>query len=175
MAPEPFTNVNAIRDTRQEACETMYNSFMSFQPTHAIDFEQVIMGQATTPSTEIHATQHLLHDNCGLMDFPEHLDADDMSDFRPALLQFMATATPNPDVAGDILNRFTHHKDAMRASPTNHFAPSNGEHPIEFTVNNVPDAVSPVKVKLAYIQVPSEDGEKTELHLVWKVSNSWEL
>jgi len=163
--------MNTIRDPRQEACETMYNSFMGFQPTHAVDSEQVIMGQAPTPSVEIHEAQHLLHDNCGLMDFPEHLNADDMADFRPALLQFMATATPNPDVAGDILNRFTHHKDAMRASPTSHFAPSDDEHRIEFTVDNVPDAVSPVKAKLAYIQVPSEDGEKTELHLVWKVCN----
>jgi len=153
----------------------MYNSFMSF-PTHAVDSEQVIMGQAPTQSTEIHEAQHLLHDNCGLMDFPEHLDADDMSDFRPALLQFMATATPNPDVASDILNRFTHHKDAMRvSSPTSHFAPSHDEHPIEFTVDNVPDAVNPVKARLAYIQVPNEDGEKTELHLVWKVCNSWQI
>jgi extracellular elastinolytic metalloproteinase len=162
--------MNTIRDPRQEACESMYNSFMSFQPTHAVDSEQVIMGQAT-PSVEIHEAQHLLHDNCGLMDFPEHLNADDMSDFRPALLQFMATATPDSDVAGDILNRFAQHKDAMRVSPTSHFAPSHDETPIEFTVDNVPDAVNPVKAKLAYIQVPSEDGEKTELHLVWKVCN----
>ena len=175
MAPEPFTNVNAIRDHRREACEAMFNSFTSFQSTHVVDSEQVIMAQAPIPSAEIHQVQHLLHDNCESMDFSEHMNADDMSDFRPALLQFMATATPNPAVAGDILNRFTYYKDAMRVSPTSHFAPSHGEHAIEFTVDNVPDAVNPVKAKLAYIQVPGKDGENTELHLVWKVRNSWEI
>ena len=32
-----------------------------------------------------------------------------------------------------------------------------GDHPQSFTVENVPDAVNPVKSRLAFIQVPNDD------------------
>lgn len=113
--------------------------------------------------------EYMLESNCQIFSLPSHFDAEDISDFRPALLKFMATATPDSRVSSDILNRFSDHKDAMIITPVNHFVPSAGEHSIEFTVENVPDAVNPVKTKLAYIQVPSQDGKDTLLHLVWKV------
>ena len=116
-----------------------------------------------------HDLEYMLKSNCEIFDLPSHFDAEDMSDFRPALLKFMATATPDPRVASDILNHFSQHKDAMTVTPVSQFAPSPGEHSIQFTVDNVPEAVNPVKTKLAYIQVPTQDGESTELHLVWKV------
>jgi extracellular elastinolytic metalloproteinase len=85
----------------------------------------------------------------------------------------MATATPDSRLASDILNHFSLHKDAMAVTPSNYFtSPISGEHSVEFTVDNVPDTVNPVKAKLAYIQVPSQDGKNTELHLVWKVRGS---
>lgn len=117
-----------------------------------------------------HDLEYMLQSNCEILDLPSSFDGDDVSDCRPALLKFMATATPDSRVASDILNHFSHHKDAMTVTPANYFtSPISGEHSVEFTVDNVPDAVNPVKAKLAYTQVPSQDGESTELHLVWKV------
>ena len=104
-----------------------------------------------------------------MLNLPSSFDEEDISDCRPALLKFMATATPDSRVASNILNHFSHHKNAMSVTPANYFTSSTGEHSIEFTVDNVPDTVNPVKAKLAYIQVPSQDGESTDLHLVWKV------
>ena len=126
------------------------------------------MGSASHSSGLSHDLEYMLKTNCEIFDLPPHFNAEDTSDFRPALLKFMATATPDPRVASDILNHFSRHRDAMAITPVSHFAPS-GEHSIEFTVDNVPEAVNPVKTKLAYIQVPSQDGARTELHLVWKV------
>ena len=58
----------------------------------------------------------------------------------------------------------------MTVTPANYFtSPIPGEHSVEFTVDNVPDTINPVKAKLAYIQVPSQGGQSTDLHLVWKV------
>jgi extracellular elastinolytic metalloproteinase len=108
-----------------------------------------------------------------MLNLPSSFDGEDISDCRPALLKFMATATPDSRVASDILNHFSFRKDAMTFTSTNYLAsPISGEHSVEFTVNNVPDTVNPVKAKLAYIQVPSHDGKNTDLHLVWKVRSS---
>ena len=52
----------------------------------------------------------------------------------------------------------------MRVSFEHHLA---GDHPPSFTVENVPDAVNPVKGRLAFVQVPT--GDTTTLQLVWKV------
>ena len=114
--------------------------------------------------------EYLLQTNCEIFNLPSHFDAEDISDCRPALLKFMATATPDSRVASDILRHFSHHKDAMTVTPVTHFTSPAGEHSIEFTVDNVPETVNPVKTKLAYIQVPSQDGKGTDLHLVWKVN-----
>ena len=115
--------------------------------------------------------EYMLQSNCEMLNLPSSFDdREDISDCRPALLKFMATATPDSRVASDILNHFSHHKDAMVVTPANYFtSPIPGEHSVEFTVDNVPDTINPVKAKLAYIQVPSHDGKSTELHLVWKV------
>ncbi|KAF8151674.1 extracellular elastinolytic metallo proteinase [Crassisporium funariophilum] len=166
--PAPFSNVNAVRDPRQEACDQLYQSLMHFQRTSVVDSEQVIMGTAAPSADIAHDLEYTLKNNCEIFDLPSSFNSDDMSDFRPALLKFMATATPDPRVASDILNHFSKHTEAMDITPVHHFAPTNGEHPVEFTVDNVPEAVNPVKAKLAYIQVPNEAGDATELHLVWK-------
>lgn len=119
-------------------------------------------------NSALHGTlEHMLKSNCEMLNFPSSFDGEDISDCRPALLKFMATATPDSRVASDILNHFSHHKDAMTVTPVNYFTSATGS--VEFTVDNVPDTVNPVKAKLAYIQVPSQDGESTDLHLVWKV------
>jgi extracellular elastinolytic metalloproteinase len=117
-----------------------------------------------------HDLEYMLQSNCEMLNLPSSFDEEDISDCRPALLKFMATATPDSRVASDILNHFSNHKDAMIVTPANYFtSPIPGEHSVEFTVDNVPDTVNPVNAKLAYIQVPSHDGKSTELHLVWRV------
>jgi extracellular elastinolytic metalloproteinase len=135
-----------------------------------VDSEQVVMGSDSKGS---HDLEYMLQSNCGMLNLPSSFDGEDISDCRPALLKFMATATPDSRLASDILNHFSLHKDAMAVTPSNYFtSPISGEHSVEFTVDNVPDTVNPVKAKLAYIQVPSQDGKNTELHLVWKVCGS---
>ena len=125
------------------------------------------MGSASKCSS--HDLEYMLKSNCEIFNLPSSHDEEDISDCRPALLKFMATATPDSRVASDILNHFSTHKDAMSVTPANYFTSPSGERSIEFTVDNVPDTVNPVKAKLAYIQVPSQDGKATDLHLVWKV------
>lgn len=129
------------------------------------------MGQTSVSddAEAVSVLKHIHESNCGMFGLPESTNTDDIADFRPALLKFMATATPDSKVAADIIDRFDHHKDSMLVTPTSHFAPSGGQHVIEFTADNVPDSVNPVKAKLAYVQVPNEARDGTELHLVWKV------
>ena len=122
------------------------------------------MGSASNANLE-----HMLKSNCDILDLPSIFDAKDLSDCRPALLQFMATATPDSSIASDIISHFSRHKDAMTVTPVSHFMSPAGEHSVELMVDNVPEAVNSVKAKLAYIQVPSQDGKGTDLHLVWKV------
>ncbi|KDR72960.1 hypothetical protein GALMADRAFT_252323 [Galerina marginata CBS 339.88] len=160
-------DISTIRDARQEACDELFQSLTSLQRANVVDSEQVVMGQASSSNEAAHELQHLVETNCSPIDLEEHHYSDDVADFRPALLKFMATATPDQKVAKDILDRFDHHKDAITFTPTHHFAPSKDEHSIEFEADNVPDTVNPVKAKMAYIQVPNKTGG-TDLHLVWK-------
>ena len=97
------------------------------------------------------------------------MNTEDIADFRPALLKFMATATPNEQLARDIVKDFDSHMDAIRVTPISHFSAGDHVQVAAFEADDVPDAVSPVKAKLAYIQVPNKAGDNTELHLVWKV------
>lgn len=123
-------------------------------------------------STPSHPDAHLMHlhdSNCRFQDLPYDMasaDADPL-DFRSALLQFMIAATPKDKVVNDILANFDGHIDKMVVTQTQHLTADDGQ-TLEMTVDNVPDAVSPVKARLAYIQVPTQQGP-TELNLVWKV------
>lgn len=119
------------------------------------------MGGKHTPSV----IMDLINANCNFVKASSLLDSVDMADFRPALLNFMATVTPNSDVQLDILRNFDEHVNKLSITQT--FAPSS-DMP-EFHVSEVPDAVNPVKAKLAYTQIPNQQGDATELHLVWKV------
>ncbi|KAH9174621.1 extracellular elastinolytic metallo proteinase [Lactarius sanguifluus] len=82
-----------------------------------------------------------------------------------ALLQFVIAATPNDAVVASILNNH----DQIIAGMTSWFEPQLvGDHDavrVEM-INNVPDAVSPVKAKPVYIQLP--DGDKTMLIQAWR-------
>lgn len=93
------------------------------------------------------------------------VDGDQASTYiTRALLQFMLAATPNAALSTEILQNPGKFLPDMHVTFEHHFA---GDHPPTFTIENVPNAVSPVKGRQAFVQVPS--GDSTTLQLVWKV------
>ncbi|KAF8632352.1 hypothetical protein AX15_001910 [Amanita polypyramis BW_CC] len=151
-----------------EYCENLADQLESSWPDSFSD--QAVM----RPSRPSHLDEldHIYQSNCAYHNLPHQLSGDsftsasDPADFRPALLQFMIAVTPKTDLAEDILSNFDHHMNNIRVTDTSHFAPSGS--PVQFLVDNVPDAVNPVKARLAYIQVPNKDKTGTTLNLVWK-------
>ena len=169
-APDAFTspNVNTLRDPRQESCDQLYQTATALHRQNVVDTEQIVMGAASRPSADELELEHLIRSNCEIFDLSEKYNDNDLETFAPALLKFMATATPDSGLASDILNNTPKYLDALTITPVHHFSPDGGAHAPEFLVEDVPDAVNPVKAKLAYIQVPSADGVGTELELVWQ-------
>ncbi|KAJ3492174.1 hypothetical protein NLJ89_g11271 [Agrocybe chaxingu] len=156
--PLPFTNPDISTGLRDFERAVLYD-----------DSEQVPLTQSHAENVEkVHEFEHLLDSNCQVPEvWQSELYSDDMSDFRPALLTFMAVATPDIGLTKKIYKDFDTFKNNLIVTPVHHFV-SDDEHRIEFTVDNVPDAINPAKARLAYIQVPNEVGDNTELHLVWK-------
>ncbi|KAH6901491.1 extracellular elastinolytic metallo proteinase [Coprinopsis sp. MPI-PUGE-AT-0042] len=157
-------DVSALRDYRLDACNEAQARLDSFAAP--MGDGQVVMGaeRVSVP----HDFKEVVDHNCQTAFQPPSFTSDDPADFRPALLHFMHTATPNVELSADIENRFQELVDKMVPTPVHHFAPTEDGTHIEFTVDNVPDAVNPVKAKLAYVQVPNQAGDATELQLVWK-------
>jgi len=92
-------------------------------------------------------------------------NAGHFGDPRVPLLHFMAAATPNEHVVRDIAARFHEHVNGISSSFVTSFV---GSHEIQVELlYDVPDTVSPVKAKMAYVQVP--EGKSTVLQLVWRV------
>ena len=117
--------------------------------------------------------------NCDLAQAPEVLaknagftgESDASSvDVTHALLQFMVQATPSQELAASMLEDPAQFLSDMRVTFEHHLA---GDHTPTFTVDNVPEAVSPVKGRLAFVQVPV-DGASV-LKLVWKVMFSCDV
>lgn len=77
----------------------------------------------------------------------------------------MIAATPEQHMVQDILSKYDDYINGMTSYMDSHFVGGETHVPIEL-IDNVPDAVNPVKARLAYIQVP--DGDSTHLDLVWK-------
>ncbi|TRM66732.1 Fungalysin metallopeptidase-domain-containing protein [Schizophyllum amplum] len=117
------------------------------------------MEEALSPIVDAH------HSNCLYHDVPHTLAHKSKGDIEGALLQFMIAATPNDDLVNDMLARYDDYVSEMSAHPVNSFAP--GESPY-FMVNNVPDTVNPVKAKMAFVQIPTAEGDSTVLHPVYK-------
>jgi extracellular elastinolytic metalloproteinase len=158
--PSAQMEVDSIRHPHREYCEFLTSEVRA--RTNELSPSQVAMGQHN-----IAELAHILTSNCrfqNLSDEPS-LHSTDVMDFRPALLQFMVVATPNNDVANDILRNFDSHMNKMVVIPTTQFAPPGGA--VEFLVDKVPDAVNPVKAKMAYIQLPDAE-DMMHLVLVWK-------
>ncbi|KAH6905222.1 extracellular elastinolytic metallo proteinase [Coprinopsis sp. MPI-PUGE-AT-0042] len=148
-------DVSALRDYRLDACNEAQARLDSFAAP--MGDSQVVMGaeRVSVP----HDFKEVVDHNCQTAFQPPSFTSDDPADFRPALLHFMHTATPNAELSADIENRFQELVDKMVPTPVHHFAPTEDGTHIEFTVDNVPDAVNPV---------PNQAGDATELQLVWK-------
>lgn len=133
---------------------------MSFVRQTADD--QIIMSNSAVPLE----LAHIIESNCAHPEIHTSLSSDP-TDFRLALLQFMAAATPNRELANDIATNPHRYMESMIVLDESHFAPGSEAHAL-FKIDNVPDTVSPVKAHLAYIQVPNQSDDATELQLVWK-------
>lgn len=170
-APAMFEQPNSelVAYPHTDYCQKLINQLDASR--NMFTSEQVPMG-LRNPAAHLEELDHLYLSNCLYHDLPESLSRDlftsaaDPADFRPALLQFMIAATPKEHLADDIQANFGKYMKNMRISDVSHLA-SVGS-PVEFLVDNVPDTVNPVKVKLAYIQIPNKDEITSSLHLVWK-------
>jgi extracellular elastinolytic metalloproteinase len=121
------------------------------------------------PEDGLDPLSHLLESNCAYeadAPTPEVLSANVDDSMLQALLRFMLAASPDTALAEDIRANFLVHRRNMAATPSAQVLGTGGNH---HEVENVPGAVSPVKARLAYVQVP-QDGT-TVLSLVWKVSS----
>ena len=92
---------------------------------------------------------------------------DGIVDPRDALLQFMVAATPDDAIVAEIVEN----RDKISANMTSWFEThiiGDDYATLVEMIDNVPDAVAPVKTKPVYIQLP--DGDKTVLIQAWRVS-----
>ena len=129
---------------------------------------QSILGDlASYRDTFLRPLEHILESSCAFTDLPARLMSKDhkLEDPRHALLQFMIAATPEDHMVQDILSKYDNYIDGMSSHMDTRFVGGETHTPIEL-IHNVPEAVNPVKARLAYIQVP--DGDSTHLDLVWK-------
>jgi extracellular elastinolytic metalloproteinase len=83
-----------------------------------------------------------------------------------ALLRFMHLASTDDKSRADIRHKFDDHKKGMYIERPGQLLGTGAEY---YFIHNVPGAVSPVKGRLAYVQVV--EGEETVLRLVHKVSD----
>ncbi|PFH49527.1 hypothetical protein AMATHDRAFT_62981 [Amanita thiersii Skay4041] len=173
-APALFSEVDSEEfvQPHTDYCDKLIDELESRRVlfTQLANSDQMFLGDHH-PS-HLRELEHIYESNCRHVSIPDDFfgsqftSAHDPADFRPALLQFMIAATPKDEVAHDIQNRFTDHMEKMHVTDTSHFAPTGSA--VQFTAANVPDAVNPVKVRLAYIQVPNKLKNSTTLSLVWK-------
>ncbi|KAJ7280229.1 Fungalysin metallopeptidase-domain-containing protein [Mycena rebaudengoi] len=165
--PSPFVSA-ALDDTlhpHQEFCDSLTDEM---QNRFAYN-EQVVMGDSAALDYELQHFTHVHSSNCRFPDLSDTVQAQGQGpafEIRAALLQFMVAATPKDQVVNDILSNYETHMENMIEISEAHFAPS--DEPQYILVDNVPDTVSPVKAKLAYVQVPGKKADSVHLSLVWK-------
>jgi extracellular elastinolytic metalloproteinase len=95
------------------------------------------------------------------------IEPDDVEDPRNGLLQLMVAASPHDTVSVEILNNHDQIRENMTSQFEIHFTGENYGNFVKM-IDNVPDAVTPVKASPVYFQLP--DGDKTMLVQAWLVS-----
>ncbi|PSR71357.1 hypothetical protein PHLCEN_2v12769 [Hermanssonia centrifuga] len=93
-------------------------------------------------------------------------EADFSTDPSAAIVQFMIAATPDEDLSEALIDNAQDFISNMQVTPVASLQ-GDGRVSHQSTVDNVPGAVSPVKVRMAFVQVPH--GESTAVELVWKL------
>lgn len=168
--PPPFVNPAAATDVarpHETYCTALYEQVQSSHVAYS-GGSQTVFKPSTASDSVNPVVQPLYEANCAQLAVPHafHSSSGDIADPREPLLQFMIAATPNEHVAEDILARYNAHVANMTSTLTHKLVGEGHEYLVEM-IENVPDAVAPVKTTIAYVQVPH--GEETVLSLVWKV------
>ncbi|TFY79758.1 hypothetical protein EWM64_g4254 [Hericium alpestre] len=129
-------------------------------------FDQVALGERES------FLAHVRVSNCehagtpfSMADDPRYASAPRTFDPRAPLLQFMIAATPKSEIVEDIMQRWEHHLDSMSSTYEHDFVGDEHTGIVEH-INNVPDAVGPVKAKPVYVQIPQ--GDTTVLTHAWR-------
>ncbi|TFK51601.1 hypothetical protein OE88DRAFT_1659712 [Heliocybe sulcata] len=164
VAPQPHADYCTQLEYQMDVEQTNFEQWLA----SAEQGEQVQLVRRQFRES-VHEPLKRLHSmNCAFVDLPADMahksTAAALEDPRHALLQFMVAATPSEEVVQDILAKYDQHLAGMRSTFEAHLV-GDLQTMVE-VIDNVPDAVNPVKAKLAYIQVP--EGGKTVLDLVWK-------
>jgi extracellular elastinolytic metalloproteinase len=152
-----------VRDTRRDYCFALQRQLRDAVVATA-DGQTPLSGAAPVST---HALQHMFGSNCATAG--AELSAAAPGAFgtpQEALLAFMVDAAPDAALAEDISGNYPAHLERMTGTPVHHLA---GDAVPAEMIDNVPGTVNPVKASLAYVQVPTEDGQDTVLSLVYKV------
>jgi extracellular elastinolytic metalloproteinase len=150
-------------DPRTEYCQQLSDHYTA-QSQRLGEGQAILSAEAALE--ELHPLPHLHDSNCAFR--ATRMNGGRLgSENSPeaALLRFMVDATPSDKLAADIMENYDAHLAKMTSSMHTNFV-GGSEMPFQL-IENVPDAVSPVKAKMAYVQVPN--GAETTLKLVYKV------
>jgi extracellular elastinolytic metalloproteinase len=165
--PEPTGNEAPV-DPRSEYCESLEQQ-LALKRASLLQQSgsQVRLGGASISEADLHPLPHLLASNCAppaASLAAEHFSTDVDASMPQALLRFMLEAAPDAVLADDVTANFARYRDALRPTPAAQILGTGASY---YELADVPGTVSPVKARLAYVQVPQ--GEETVLSLVWKV------
>lgn len=144
-------------------------------------FGQTVLGseaRSVASKAVLGSLPHLYASNCEHVDAPYYM-AEQHSSFNSAsnpgteplsaVLQFMVAATPNDGLSTAIMNDPTPFLDKMSLHMHHNLHSESGAPGgATLEIENVPGTIDKVKGRLAWVQVPNDQG-KTNLELVWKV------
>ncbi|KAI0077985.1 hypothetical protein K474DRAFT_986387 [Panus rudis PR-1116 ss-1] len=129
-----------------------------------------LSGSSVSEREALGALPELYEWNCAHVETPFRmaaegkLTADAIEEPGQALLQFMIAATPNSGLASAMAQ---HPADYVGKMKFTYVHDLTGENVTPaYVIENVPDAVSPVKAKMVFVQVPH--GKATALEAVWR-------
>ncbi|KAI0028213.1 Fungalysin metallopeptidase-domain-containing protein [Vararia minispora EC-137] len=175
-APNSFVEMPATTPgPHAEFCERLGEELQTAQVAFAQRFAsgsgQVPLGGIVRHDEAIVALEHSFASNCehvgtpfAMAQSPQFAGEQGVFDPRAPLLQFMIAATPNSEVVEDIKANWDKYVNGMPSMFEHHLI---GEHNIMTEIiHDVPGAVSPVKAKPVYVQLP--DGDKTTLMNAWR-------
>ncbi|KAL4244438.1 Extracellular metalloproteinase [Abortiporus biennis] len=167
FAPNAVGTADVHAEFCNQLAEEMESRVQSLQQQSVSSGEQVIMGNAVQDLGDLPTIYEW---NCAHVQTPYAMAegksfTETESDYsKEALLQFMIAATPDNHLSQDMIDRSGDYLNKMKVSFEHNVA---GSHAMpSFTIDNVPDAVNPVKANMVFVQVPN--GDATSLELVWK-------